>query len=131
MRLPFVARSTYDAERQRTTLAVSAMVDAQHQRDNAMTLMKDVLEKYHGLKLQGAVYEAPKPTALPRASRNVVAEAIAFAGGSDATLRKRLGQFALDSRLKQMSEEEIADRILHWTDESDDALEPSFAGLAD
>jgi hypothetical protein len=109
MRWPWVSREMYD----------NLFTALQAQQRGSSAAYNLLLDRYHALKLQGAV--SPEPRQPVEAKEpDPIQYAINDKAGTNPALRFHLTRWAASEKQKNVSPEKIIDRINNWQSESDD-----------
>ena len=113
MILPFVSRWTVERIDQE-------LADAKAENRRLSDRYDALLEKYHSLRVTGAV--PVEPVRLPEPEEpSAIDEAINAKAGRNPGLRRYLTQWAASERQKDgVTDESLAHAILHWDDGSSD-----------
>lgn len=89
------------------------------ENERLLSMLNNLFEKYHALKLQGATITEPRATVEAK-EPDGVQYVINEKAGSNHALRLHLTRYAARERLNHTSDEQIIDRLSNWRNESDD-----------
>jgi hypothetical protein len=117
MRLPFVSRSIYDAMCLDKTARIIDL------RTEVAELRKRESEWASRIMALSAPPSPPVPLQRTNAPDEVM-EAIVARSGTNRSLRTHLARWAMSQRAAKVPDEEILQRVTHWSSESDEESGP-------